>query len=323
MKVIDFEGFGGAEVLRFSERPMPECGPEQILIRVKAAGVNRADILQRQGHYPPPKGEIDIPGLEVSGEVIEIGASVSQFSCGDKVCALVAGGGYAEYAVAHASHALPLPDSLSFVQGAGLMEVFITAYQTLFFIGNLGAQQHVLIHAGASGVGTAAIQLAKSIGAEVSVTVGSEEKAAACTALGADRAINYRQHDFVEQLKPQRPVDLVLDMVAGDYINKALNVLAMDARIVVIAIQGGRFVEKLDMGRLLAKRASVTASTLRNQPDDYTSDLIQGFWRVFGDKIESGEIRPLIHTQLPYSEIGQLHKIMEANTNTGKLIMTF
>lgn len=323
MKVIDFEGFGGAEVLRFSERPMPECGPEQILIRVKAAGVNRADILQRQGHYPPPKGESDIPGLEVSGEVIEIGANVSQFSCGDKVCALVAGGGYAEYAVAHASHALPLPDSLSFVQGAGLMEVFITAYQTLFFIGNLGAQQHVLIHAGASGVGTAAIQLAKSIGAEVSVTVGSEEKAAACTALGADRAINYRQHDFVEQLKSQRPVDLVLDMVAGDYINKALKILAMDARIVVIAIQGGRFVEKLDMGRLLAKRASVTASTLRNQSDDDKARLIQDFWQMFGARVESGDVHPLIDTSLPYSEIGHLHQIMEANSNIGKLIMTF
>jgi NADPH2:quinone reductase len=301
----------------------PEVGPGQCLIRVKAIGVNRADLLQKQGKYPPPAGESPILGLEVCGDIIELGAGVSQWQCQDKVYALVAGGGYAQYVVVDASHLMPLPEHLSYAQGAALAEVFLTAYQSLFTLAKLQPGEHLLVHAGASGVGTAAIQLAKDKGAEVCVTASSAEKLDACLALGADSAINYRQEDFVTTHKKRndKAFDVVLDVVGGDYVNRNLKVMALDSRLVILAILGGRFCPELDIARMLQKRVTIMASTLRNRSIEYKAQLVKDFLRDFGDSLNNGAVKPVVAQTFNWQQAEVAHQQMAANQNIGKYIL--
>ncbi len=320
MKFIDLPEFGAPSLLTFSETHKPLANADQLLVKVKAIGVNRADTLQRQGKYPPPKGESTILGLEICGEVVE--AQDKQW-IGKQVFGLVAGGAYAEYCVLNTAHAFTLPEQMTAELGAAIAEVFLTAYQSLFAIGDLQAGQTLLVHAGASGVGTAAIQLAKAAGAKVVVTVGSEPKKAFCEQLGVDLVINYREQDFVSVIKAQVKggVNLVVDCVAGDYINRDINVLAMDGKIVVLAIMGGRFVESLDMAKMMGKRATIEASTLRNRSDEYKSDLINQLQKRFGAALQSGEIKPIIDKVFDWKDVAQAHQYIEDNKNMGKVVL--
>lgn len=325
MKFIDINGFGASDVLYMSETDMPQKDAEQLLVKVGAIGVNRADILQRLGKYPAPKGESDILGLEMCGEVVE--ADDSSW-LGKKVFGLVAGGAYAQYCLLKPEHAFELPDNLTIDEGAALAEVFLTAFQGLFAIGQLTADQTVLIHAGASGVGSAAIQLAKLAGARVIVTCGSDEKAQFCQSLGADLAINYQHCDFVSEVKGFcqshhiAGVDVVLDCVAGHYIAQNINCLAMDGRIVVIAMMGGRFVESLDMAKMLAKRVSIVASTLRNRSDGYKTQLIADFKHRFWQPLCDGSIKAVIDSTFDWQQVAMAHDHIESNQNMGKVILT-
>lgn len=320
MRFIDLPEFGGAEVLCFGQTDKPQITDEQLLVKVAAIGVNRADILQRMGKYPPPKGESPILGLEICGEVVE---SADPDWLGKQVFGLVGGGAYAEYCVLEKSQAFELPDKCDVLQGAGIAEIFLTAYQAMFAIGELKSNQTVLIHAGASGVGTAAIRLAKAVSAKVVVTVGSEEKQQFCRALGADIAINYKTQDFVSAIKEQVPggVNLVVDCIAGDYINRDINCMAMDSKIVVLAMMQGRFVEMLDMAKMLGKRITITASTLRSRSSDYKARLVADFKRDFFDKIESGKITPVIDKVFDWQDVEQAHRYIEGNLNKGKVVL--
>lgn len=324
MKFIDINGFGGSEVLQMGETDTPQIDAQHLLVKVAAIGVNRADILQRQGKYPPPKGESEILGLEVCGEVVEC---EDKSWLGKKVFGLVAGGAYAEYCLLKPEHAFELPNGFSTSDGAAIAEVFLTAYQTLFAIGHLTKGQTVLIHAGASGVGTAAIQLAKCAGCRVIVTCSNERKAQFCINLGADAAINYKQNDYVGEVKNfcksqgVSGVDVVLDCVAGEYISKDINCLAMDGKIVVIAMMGGRFVESLDMAKMMAKRVSITASTLRNRSDSYKTQLIADFKRQFWQHLCDGDIKAVIDSVYDWQEVAKAHEYIEANKNLGKVVL--
>ncbi|WP_028109553.1 NAD(P)H-quinone oxidoreductase [Ferrimonas futtsuensis] len=284
-------------------------------LEVKAAGVNRADLLQMAGHYPPPPGASDLLGLEVAGVVVRDQGPWKQ---GQRVMALLDGGGYAERAWVPRGQLMPLPDNLSFIEGAAIPEAFVTAYQALVIIGDLGPGERLLIHAGASGVGSAAIQLGRVLGAEVTVTCGSQAKVAFCHSLGADRAINYRQGDWWEGVAEQ---DLILDMVGGHYLEPNLRSLALDGRIITLAMQGGRH-GTLDYARLLAKRATLTGSTLRNRSSHYKARLVQGFLRRFSESFVSGELRPVVDSSYPWQQVAQAHKRMAANENQGKLILS-
>jgi NADPH2:quinone reductase len=320
MKFIDISEFGDPSVLLFSQTVIPSATADQLLVKVQAIGVNRADTLQRQGKYPPPKGESKILGLEMCGEVVDV--QDSQW-LGKQVFGLVAGGAYAEYCVLNTDHAFELPANMMPEQGAAIAEVFLTAYQSLFAIGDLQSGQTVLIHAGASGVGTAAIQLAKSAGAKVVVTVGSEDKKVFCEQLGADLAINYREQDFVSVIKEhvKGGVNLVIDCVAGDYINRDINCLEMDGKIVVLAIMGGRFVESFDMAKMMGKRVTIQASTLRNRTDEYKSDLIGQLQARFGAALASGEIKPIIDSVFDWQDVAAAHQYIEDNKNMGKVVL--
>jgi putative PIG3 family NAD(P)H quinone oxidoreductase len=300
----------------------PQFNSQQCLVKVSAIGVNRADLLQKAGKYPPPPGESSILGLEVCGQVAQVGQNVSQWQVGDWVYGLVAGGGYAEYVSVNASHLLPLPKGYSSEQGAATAEVFLTAYQSLFTIAGLKADEKVLIHAGASGVGTAAIQLAKSTGAYVAVTVGSDEKAKACTKLGADLVINYQNDNFVEVCKAQKlNFDVVVDVVAGDYINKNIQIMALDGRLVILAILGGRYAREVDVAKMLQKRINIQASTLRNRTDDYKTKLVSDFLADFGCQLREKLISPIICQSFAWQEAEQAHQKMQANENIGKYVL--
>lgn len=324
MQCIIAQQAGGPEVLQFEERETPELQPQQVLIAVKAIGVNRADSLQRQGKYPPPAGESDVIGLEVSGEVIALGEGVSADWHGKRVAALVAGGGYADVAVADVGCLYPLPDALSDVQGAGLLETFTTAYQTLCYLADVQNQQTVLIHAGASGVGTSAIQLAKQRGATVICTVGSDEKAEFCKTLGADHTINYKKHDFAKVIRSDLSlkVDVVLDCVGGDYLNRNISVMAMDGKIISIAMMGGRFSEPVDLAKLLAKRISIQGSTLRNQSLAYKTQLIEGLKQEFSQAFAEQKIAPVIDKTWSWKEVQTAHEYLESNQSKGKVILS-
>lgn len=323
MQCIVAQQAGGPEVLQFEERETPSLQPQQVLISVKAIGINRADSLQRQGKYPPPAGESDVIGLEVSGEIIALGEQVDQTWLGKRVAALVAGGGYANVAVADVGCLYELPDSFSFEQGAGLLETFTTAYQTLCQIGEINAKSTVLIHAGASGVGTSAIQLAKQRGATVICTVGSDAKADFCLTLGADHAINYKKQDFAKVIRSDLAlkVDVVLDCVGGDYINRDISVMGMDGKIVSIAMMGGRFSEPLDLAKLLAKRITLRGSTLRNQSLAHKTALIHGLTQEFSPAFASQKIAPVIDQVLPWKQVQKAHQYLESNQSQGKIIL--
>lgn len=322
--------------LQFEHCDIPVIAADECLVKVAAIGVNRADLLQRAGKYPAPQGESEILGLEVCGEIVACGKDVEsststgshtnnqQWYVGDFVFGLVAGGGYAQYVKVKATQLFKLPASLSVEQGAACAEVFLTAYQSLFTIANLQPNSQVLIHAGASGIGTAAIQLAKTKQCRVVVTVGSDEKAKACLVLGADEVINYHDTDFVAWSKTNVATgfDVIIDVVGGDYLSRNINVAALDGHIVILSMLGGRFCEAVDMAKLLAKRITMSASTLRNRSDSYKAKLVSDFTTDFYQDLSSGKISPVIDSVYSWVEVEAAHEKMAANKNIGKLILT-
>lgn len=308
--------------LTFSETEQPLIDSDECLIQVQAIGINRADLLQKAGKYPAPKGESEILGIEVSGTLVQVGSNVENWQAGQSVYALVPGGGYAEFVKVKASHLMALPENKTPTQGAAIAETFLTAYQSLFAIANLQEGEKVLIHAGASGVGCAAIQLAKAKGCFVATTVGNDDKAKACKALGADIAINYKQLDFAAWAKENRcQFDVIVDVVAGEYVAKNINVAALDCRIVTLAILGGRFSQDFDMAKMLGKRISLFASTLRNRSDDYKAELVSRFEQDFGEAIANGSLTPIIDSVYSWQQANQAHEKMANNANIGKLVL--
>lgn len=312
------------QTLILAETDKPEIADDECLIKVHAIGINRADLLQKAGKYPAPQGESPILGLEVSGEIVSCGSQCFIWNIGDRVFGLVAGGGYAEYVVIKQGQLFLLPNSYSYEQGAATAEVFLTAYQSLFTIANLQPKSSVLLHAGASGVGTAVIQLAKSIGCYVVVTVSSKQKQNACLALGADEAINYKETDFVAWTKEHKPkgYDVIIDVVAGSQVNKNISVANMDCRIVLLAMLGGRFTEPVDIAKMLSKRITITASTLRNRSNEYKNNLVTHFKANFANKLNDKNIQPVIYKSFCWEHANQAHDVMANNQNIGKLVLS-
>ena len=328
MRAIEIRQFGAPEVLCETTRPDPIAGPGEVLIRVAASGINRPDVLQRKGLYPMPPGVSDLPGLEVAGTVAGGVASeleAAGLALGDRVCALVAGGGYAELCVAPIAQTLPVPRGLSDIAAASLPETFFTVWQNVFHIAALQAGEWLLVQGGSSGIGVTALQLAKALGARVIVTAGSDEKCAACLALGADHAINHRSQDFVAEvlrITEKRGVDVVLDMVAGDYVAREVECLAVDGRIAIIAVQGGSK-SALDVGAVLRKRLSIVGSTLRPRSVAYTGVLARALRERVWPLIEAGCIKPVIHQVFPASEAAAAHSLMESSTHVGKIVLNW
>ncbi|MFW8595461.1 NAD(P)H-quinone oxidoreductase [Cribrihabitans neustonicus] len=320
MRAVEITRAGGPEVLQVTSRPRPEPGHGQVLIKIAYAGVNRPDALQRAGAYDPPKGASDLPGLEAAGEIVAVGAGVSGFSVGSRVCALLPGGGYAEYAVTPAAHCLPVPEGLSLKQAACLPETFFTVWSNVFTRGGLQAGERFLVHGGSSGIGTTAIQLASAFGARVFTTAGSGEKCAACLKLGAERAINYREEDFVEVLKAEGGANLILDMVGGDYIPRNIRALADEGRMVHIAFLSGPKAE-LNFAQIMARRLTVTGSTLRPQSDlakaRIADDLREKVWPL----IEAGQVAPVMDSSFPLEEAAAAHARMESSGHIGKIVL--
>jgi NADPH2:quinone reductase len=324
MSVIEIQHPGGPEVLLLAFHPVPQPGSECILVRVEAAGVNRPDVLQRRGLYPPPPGASEIPGLEIAGEVVALGEGTKRFNIGDKVCALVAGGGYAEYCIVHESNALPVPPGLSMIEAAALPETFFTVWANLFQRGKLRMGETVLVHGGASGIGTTATMLAKAFGARVIVTVGSEEKQEACLRLGADLAINYHSQDFVEETKRftnGKGADVVVDIIAGDYVARNYKVAALNGRIIQIGVQNGP-ARELNLMPMLAKRLTHTGSTLRSrsiqEKAQIADELEQNVWPL----LEQGKLKPLIFRSFRLEEAAKAHTLMESGAHIGKIVLT-
>lgn len=323
MTVVEISEYGGPEVLKPASRPVPQPASGEALIRVAAAGVNRPDAIQRAGNYPPPAGQSDLPGLEVSGEIVALGDGASGVSIGDTVCALTPGGGYAEYCIAPASHCLPVPDGISVTDAAGIPETSFTVWHNVFQRAYLQKGERFLVHGGSSGIGTTAIQLAKAFGAEVFTTAGSREKCDACEALGADLAINYKEEDWVAVLREKtekQGVDVILDMVGGSYIQKNIDSLNWDGRLSIIAFLTGAKAE-LMLARFMVKRQTMTASTLRAQSDAakaaIAAELREKVWPLF----VSGKVKPIIDSILPLSEAAKAHERMESSTHIGKIIL--
>lgn len=328
MRAVEITSFGAPEVLQLGTRPVPAWGEGEALIRVAASGINRPDVLQRKGAYPPPPDASDLPGLEVAG-VIEAGdaqaLAQAGLAIGDRVCALVAGGGYAEYCVAPVPQCLPVPEGLSDVEAAALPETFFTVWSNVFERGALQAGETLLIQGGSSGIGVTAIQLAKARGATVIVTAGSDAKCADCLALGADHAINYKTQDFAEEAKRLtggRGVDVILDMVAGSYVEREVRCLAEDGRLVIIAVQGGVKAE-LDAGLVLRRRLTVTGSTLRPRPVAFKGQIAQALRSQVWPLLAQGQIKPIIHSQFPAQQAAQAHALMESSQHTGKIVLTW
>jgi len=324
MRVIEIKEPGAPEVLVVGERAQPTPAAGEVLIKVAAAGINRPDVFQRLGNYAPPPGASDIPGLEVAGEIVGGDVAGSAFKVGDQVCALVAGGGYAEYCVAPVAQCLPIPDGLSMVQAAGLPETYFTVWSNVFDRGALSGEQTLLVHGGASGIGTTAIQLATAMGHRVFATVGSDERVKAVEALGAAKGINYKTQDFVEEIKALtngRGVDVILDMVAGDYIARDIKCLADDGRIVIIATLGGTK-SSFNASELMRRRLTVTGSTLRPRPVAFKAEIAQKLQAQVWPLLSSGKIKPIIYATLPLEEAAKGHAMMEAGEQIGKIIMT-
>lgn len=310
-------------MLELKECGIPEPGPDQVLIKIEASGVNRPDVIQRLGLYPPPPGASPIPGLEIAGEVIATGGNVNTPEIGEKVCALITGGGYAEYAVAEASICLPVPKGLSTVEAAALPETFFTVWSNVFDRAQLKSGEHFLVHGGSSGIGTAAIQLAKAFGATVYTTAGSDGKCRACLDLGADVAINYKQQDFVTECKAasrDHGMDVILDMVAGDYMPRNIEAAAPDGRIVIIAVLGGAKAE-IDFSQIMRKRLVITGSTLRNRSVEFKADIAGKLKRQVWPLLEAGRIKPVIYKTLPLAEAAAAHRLMESSRHTGKIML--
>ena len=325
MTAIVIRAPGGPEMLVPTERPVPVPGPDEILLKVHAAGVNRPDIMQRRGQYPPPPGApVDVPGLEVSGEVVALGPGATRFRPGDTVCALLPGAGYAEYATVHETNALPVPNGLSMVQAAAIPETFFTIWPSIMERGRLAAGETILIHGGSSGIGTSAIQLARAFGARVIVTAGNEAKCEACRTLGADVAINYRSEDFVAAVKQAtdgRGADVILDMVGGDYVNRNYEAAAEEGRIVQIAVQKGAHAE-VDIRRLMVKRLTHTGSTLRPRPVAFKASVAPTLREKVCPLFDARKISPVIGSTYPLLRAADAHARMEAGDHIGRIVLT-
>lgn len=323
MTAIEIATPGGPEVLRPTSRPVPAPGPGEILVKVAVAGVNRPDVIQRKGLYPPPPGASDIPGLEIAGIVAAIGEGVVRFRPGERVCALVSGGGYAEYCLAPEGQALPVPAGLDDIAAAAIPENWFTVWSNLIDRGRLAAGETILIHGGSSGIGTAAIQLAVWRGARVIVTAGSVEKCQACLALGAERAINYKTEDFVQVVKEAtggKGVNVVLDMVGGDYIAKNIGLLAEDGRLVFIAFLNGPQAQ-VNFQAVMVRRLTITGSTLRPRPIGFKAAIAGALQREIWPALADGRIKPVIDSVLPLADAAEAHRRMEASNHIGKILL--
>jgi NADPH2:quinone reductase len=324
MRAVEITQPGKPEVLRIGSRPVPQAKPGEVLIRVAASGVNRPDTMQRAGHYPPPPGASDIPGLEVAGEIVALGDGVGDWRVGDKAAALVAGGGYAEYCAAPAPQCLPFPKGMSAVEAASLPETFFTVWSNVFDRAGLKSGESFLVQGGSSGIGVTAIQMVNAFGNRVFATAGSAEKCAACVKLGADRAVNYRTEDFAAVVKEAtggKGVDVILDMVGGDYVDRELKCLADDGRIVIIAFLGGAKAT-LNLSEILRRRLVVTGSALRPRPVEFKGAIARSLREKVWPLIESGKIRAVIHETFPLAEAARAHELMESSAHIGKIVLT-
>jgi putative PIG3 family NAD(P)H quinone oxidoreductase len=324
MTAIEITAPGGPDVLKPTTRPVPQPGPGEVLIRVKAAGINRPDVLQRAGAYPPPPGASDLPGLEVAGEIAALGSDVSGFAVGDHVCALTPGGGYAEYVATPAPQVLPVPKGFSLVEAAAVPETFFTVWSNVFDRGRLAEGETLLVHGGSSGIGTTAIQLAKAFGSRVYTTAGSADKCEACERLGADRAINYKTEDYgavIKELTGKKGIDVVLDMVGGDYVQRDIDIMAPDGRRVSIAFLGGPKVT-LNLTKVMVNRLTLTGSTLRPRPVAYKGQIAQALRERVWPLLESGKVKPLIFKTFPLAEAAAAHALMETSSHIGKIVLT-
>ena len=325
MRIIEAAQPGGPEVLRPSSAALPVPKPDEVLIRVQVAGVNRPDVAQRSGSYPPPPGASPLIGLEVSGEVVATGADVRGYRVGDKVCALTNGGGYAEYCTAPEAQTLPWPAGYDALQAGALPETFFTVWANLFMAGRLSAGEKVLIHGGTSGIGVTAIQLAAAFGASAYATAGSDEKVAACVALGATAAINYRTQDFgaeIKTLTDGRGVDVILDMVGGAYFPRNIRALAIDGRLVIIAFLGGSKVEAMDLTPIMTRRLAVTGSTMRPRTTAQKGAIARELHAKVWPLLDQGKCRPVIHATFPLERVAEAHVLMESSAHIGKIMLT-
>ena len=320
MKAIVFDQPGDESVLRWDEAPDPECGVDQVVLRAKSTSVNRADLLQRLGFYPPPPGASPILGLEVAGTVDQVGAAVDGWSVGDEAMALIAGGGYAERVAVNAKHLMPIPGASSLLDSGGIPEVFLTAYLNLIELGELESGQRVLIHGGSGGVGTAAIQIAAALGAEVWTTAGSDERADRCSQLGAHRALNYKTSDFSAELKTVGGAHLILDIMGAKYLKQNMKSLQRDGRLVIIGLQGG-VTSEVNLGLALMKRLTVIGSTLRARSDESKAEIIEGFMTSIWPWLDTGKIAPVVDRRLPISSAPEAHKIVAGSEHFGKVIL--
>jgi NADPH2:quinone reductase len=323
MRAIEITQPGGPEVLRPCERPLPELKPGEILIKVHAAGVNRPDVFQRLGQYPVPPGASDLPGLEVAGEIVDGDLGASGFAKGDLVCALVQGGGYAEYCAAPLDQCLPVPQGLSALEAASLPETFFTVWSNVFQRAGLQPGETLLVQGGSSGIGVTAIQVAKALGHRVFATAGSADKCRACEELGAERAINYKEEDFVAVVKEitgGKGVDVVLDMVGGDYVAREVSCLADDGRIVIIALLGGAKAG-VDLGQVLRRRLTITGSTLRPRPVAFKAQIARELRERVWPLLDNASIKPVIYKTFPLERAAEAHALMESSTHVGKIVL--
>ncbi|BDZ59668.1 putative PIG3 family NAD(P)H quinone oxidoreductase [Barrientosiimonas humi] len=324
MRAITIPEFGDEDALVPADVPAPQPGEGEVLVEVAAAGVNRADLMQRQGHYPPPKGESELPGLEVSGTISALGDGVDGWQVGEQVCALLAGGGYAEQVVVPAGQLLPVPQGIDLVDAAALPEVVCTVWSNVFMTANLQPGEVLLVHGGSSGIGTMAIQLGKAVGARVAVTAGSAAKLEACRELGADILINYREDDFVERLQQATEghgADVILDVVGAKYLDRNVQALADNGRLVIIGLQGGVKGE-LNIGTLLGKRGAVIATSLRARPRAEKASIVASVRENVWPLVESGQIRPIVQERMPLERAGDAHRVLGESQHVGKVLLT-
>ena len=324
MRQVYFDGSGAPDVIRIGEAPVPQPGPGKVLVEVVAAGINRPDCIQRSGNYPPPAGESNIPGLEISGRVVALGEGVTTLREGEGVCALLGSGGYADYALADAPLCLPVPRPLSLVEAGGLPETFFTVYDNVFTRGRLRPGETFLVHGGSSGIGSTAIQLAKLFGATVITTAGSPEKCAFCKTLGADLAIDYKTEDFVEAVKKftqKKGVDVILDMVGGAYMQKNLSILAVEGRLVQIAFLQSSIVENFNFMLMMLKRLTLTGSTLRSRSLAQKAEVAEALRAKVWPLLDDGKAKPIIHATFPLEDARTAHEIMESSSHAGKILL--
>ncbi len=321
MQVIEITEAGGPEVLASATRPVPQPRANEVLVQVAAAGINGPDLMQRRGLYPPPKGASDLLGLEIAGTVVALGAEVKAWSVGDQMCALTDGGGYAEFCAVLASHCLPIPTGLSLIEAAGIPESFCAVWSNVFMGVGLTQGETFLVHGGAGGIGTSAIQLAKAFGARVYATDSPAERCAACLQLGADRVIDYQEEDFVEVLRNEaQGANVILDIVGGDYIARNIRAAAPDARLIQLAFNKGSTVE-INLMPIMLKRLVYTGSTLRSRPDTFKTEIIRQLKEKVWPLIEAGQIKPLLYKTFPLAQAAETHRLMESATHIGKIML--